>query len=134
MNGDLKLQKVDFMISYLKTRYSFSNDALLQVKNNNIRFRDFKIYDEQGGLALMNGSITNTWLRDFYFDLNFDANNFYFLNTRVSDNDMYYGRAIGTGIINIKGKLDEIDMNISARTEKKVFFLTELVSTIFLEG
>jgi hypothetical protein len=66
----------------------------------------------------MNGSITNNWLRDFYFDLNFDANNFYFLNTRESDNDMYYGKAIGTGIINIKGKLDDIGMNISARTGK----------------
>lgn len=118
MNGDLKLQKVDFMISYLKTRYSFSNDVLVQVRNNNIRFRDFKIYDDQGSLALMNGSITNTWLRDFYFDLNFDTKNFYYLNTRESDNDMYYGRAIGTGIINIKGKLDNISMNISARTEK----------------
>jgi hypothetical protein len=116
MNGDLKLQKVSFMISYLKTRYSFSND--LQIKNNNIRFRDFKIYDDQGSLALMNGSITNTWLRDFYFDLNFDTKNFYFLNTREADNEMYYGRAIGTGIINIKGMLDEINMNISARTEK----------------
>ena len=116
MNGDLNLQKVSFLISYLQTRYSFSND--IQVKNNNIRFRDFKIYDEQGSLALMNGSITNNWLRDFYFDLNFDANNFYFLNTRESNNEMYYGKAIGTGIINIKGKLDDIDMKISARAEK----------------
>jgi hypothetical protein len=118
MNGDLKLQKVNFMISYLKTRYSFSNDVPVQVRNNNIRFSDFKIYDDQGSLALMNGSITNTWLRNFYFDLNFDTKNFYFLNTRESDNSLYYGRALGTGIINIKGKLDNISMNISARTEK----------------
>jgi hypothetical protein len=116
LNGDLKLQKVTFLISYLQTRYSFSND--IQVNNNNIRFRDFKIFDEQGSSALMNGSITNNWLRDFFFDLNFNVTNFYFLNTREYQNDMYYGKAIGTGIINIKGKLDNINMNVSARTEK----------------
>jgi hypothetical protein len=116
LNGDLKLQKVSFLISYLQTRYSFSND--IQVKNNNIRFSDFQILDEQGSLALLNGSITNNWLRDFVFDLNFDATRFYFLNTRESHNEMYYGKAIGTGIINIKGKPDDINMNVSARAEK----------------
>jgi hypothetical protein len=116
LNGDLKLQKVSFLISYLQTRYSFSND--IQVRNNNIHFRDFKIFDDQGSSAIMNGSITDNWLRDFFFDLNFDATSFYFLNTRESQNEMYYGKAIGTGIINIKGKLDNINMKISARTEK----------------
>lgn len=116
LDGDLKLQKVEFIISYLQTRYSFSND--IQIRNNNIRFRDFKILDQQGSTALLNGSITNNWLRDFFFDLNFNATDFYLLNTRESDNETYYGRAMGTGIINIKGRLDEIDMTISARTEK----------------
>ena len=116
LNGDLKLQKVTFQISYLQTRYSFSNDV--QVKNNKINLRDFKIFDEQGSSALLNGSITNNWLRDFFFDLNINATDFYLLNTRESDNETFYGRAIGTGIINIEGTLDDIDMTISARTEK----------------
>jgi hypothetical protein len=116
LNGDLKLQKVTFLLSYLQTRYSFSND--IQVKNNIIRFKDFKILDEQGSTALLNGSITNNWLRDFFFDLNFNVSDFYLLNTRASDNEMYYGKAIGTGIVNIEGKLDHFNMNISARSEK----------------
>lgn len=128
MNGNLKLQKTTFVISYLKTRYSFSNDV--EIKNNIIRFRDFKIFDEQGSVALLNGSITNNWLRDFYFDLKFNTDNFYFLNTRVSDNEMYYGKAIATGIVNIRGKLDLINMNISARAEKN----TELYININESG
>lgn len=115
-NGDVKLQKVSFLLSYLQTRYSFSND--LKITNNNIRFDNFEIYDEKGSTAILNGTITNHYLRDFLFDLNFDANNFYFLNTREVHNETYWGRANGTGVINIKGNLSDINLNVSVRTEK----------------
>ncbi|KPK87185.1 MAG: hypothetical protein AMS27_03225 [Bacteroides sp. SM23_62_1] len=116
INGDVKLQKVSFIISYLQTQYSFSND--LKITNNNIRFDNFEVYDEKGSLAILNGAITNQYLRNFMFDLNFNTENFYFLNTHEIHNETYWGRAIGTGVINIKGNLSDINLNVSARTGK----------------
>ncbi len=55
----------------------------------------------------MNGSITNNWLRDFYFDLNLIPTTSISSTHGNLDNEMYYGKAIGTGIVNIKGKLDD---------------------------
>jgi hypothetical protein len=116
LNGDVKLQKTSFLISYLQTQYSFSNE--IHISDNNIRFNNFDIYDEKGSTAILNGAITSNYLRNFLFDLNFDVKNFYFLNTREIHNETYYGRAIGTGVVNIKGSLDNINLNVSAKTDK----------------
>ena len=115
LEGKIKMQKVGFLVTYLQTRYNFSND--LQIKNNNIRFKDFDIYDEQGNVAYLNGDITSRHLHDLTMDLTLDASNFYFLNTREIHNTLYYGRAIGTGIVQLKRESGNIDMKISARTE-----------------
>jgi len=116
LNGNLNLQKVSFLISYLQTQYSFSNE--IQISDNNIRFNNFEIYDEKGSTSILNGTVTNNYLRDFLFDLNFNADNFYFLNTREVHNEIFYGRAIGSGVINIRGSLTDINLNVSAKTEK----------------
>jgi len=116
LNGDVKLQKTSFLISYLQTQYSFSNE--IHVSDNNIRFNNFVIYDEEGSTAILNGTINNNYLRNFLFDLNFDVKNFYFLNTREVHNETYYGRAIGTGVVNIKGTPDDISLNVSAKTDR----------------
>jgi len=116
LDGKIKLQKVGFLVTYLQTRYNFSND--IQIKNNNIRFKDFDLYDEKGNMAYLNGDIESRHLRDLTMDLTLDANNFYFLNTREVHNTLYYGRAIGTGIVQLKRESGNIDVKISARTEE----------------
>ncbi len=115
LEGKIKLQKVGFLVTYLQTRYNFSNE--IQIKKNNIRFKDFDLYDEQGSVAYLNGNINSKDLRDLTMDLTLNMDNFYLLNTREINNTLYYGRAIGTGIVQLKRESGNIDMNISVRTE-----------------
>jgi hypothetical protein len=115
LNGEIKLQKVGLLVTYLQTHYNFSNE--IQLRNNIIRFNDFDIYDEQGNVAYLNGKVESRNLRNLTMDLTFDATNFYFLNTKEVHNNLYYGRAIGTGIIQVRRESGNIDMQISARTE-----------------
>lgn len=115
-NGDINLQKVGFMINYLKTRYSFTKSV--KVKDNNILINDLVLYDSNSNKCELDGTITHKYFKNFYFDLNLKGNNFEFLNTTEKDNNLFYGKAYATGTVKIFGNPKSLTMNIDARTEK----------------
>ncbi len=127
-NGEIDLQKSSFRIDYLQTVYSFSDKV--QIIDNQLGFSNIRIFDEQGNLALLNGTINNTYLRDFIINLQIEAQNFYFLNTREKDNSIFYGTAIASGHININGPADDLRLNITATTERN----TQLFIPLYKEG
>ena len=134
-NGDLSLKgtvqnpqlsgKVDFfkasmIVNYLQTQYSFTDELI--VNNNNIIFDDFEISDETGNKAIAEGTIRNKYFRDFLIDLNLSTPEFMFLNTSQADNELFYGRVLASGIIEITGPPDNLNMNINASTERNSVF------------
>jgi len=127
-NGEIDLQKSSFRIDYLQTMYNFSDK--IQIDDNQIEFRNIEIFDEEGNVALMNGTINNTYLRDHIIDLQIEAQNFYFLNTREKDNSIYYGTAVASGLININGPTDDLRLNITATTKRN----TQLFIPLYKEG
>ena len=56
------------------------------------------------------------------FDIGIQADNVLFLNTRSTDNNMFYGTAFATGLVNISGSPSNLEMEISAKTEKNTVF------------
>lgn len=115
-NGTINLQKVGFMINYLKTRYSFTKTV--KVKDNNILISDLVLYDSNSNKCRLDGTIKHTYFKNFYFDLNLKGENFEFLNTSEKDNNLFFGKAFATGTIKIFGNPKSLTMNIDARTEK----------------
>ncbi|NJK98587.1 MAG: hypothetical protein HC905_29995 [Bacteroidales bacterium] len=110
------------MVNYLKTRYSFSKP--IRIKDNTILASDIVLYDSKGNKCEFNGKITHHFFKDFWFDLNFKGNNFEFLNTSEKDNSLFYGHAFATGNIEITGPPRNLNMNITARTERILFYLS----------
>jgi hypothetical protein len=126
LNGNLTLQKASFRIDYLQTTYSFSDE--ISIRNNQVNFRNFEIFDMNGHTAVLDGTCTSSYLRDFVFDLNLEAQNFYFLNTREEDNDTYYGTAVASGVINLKGPPNDLKLNISATSQRNTQMFIPLYS------
>ena len=126
LNGNINLQKASFKIDYLQTTYSFSDE--ISIRNNQVIFRNFEIFDVEGNTAVLDGTCTSSYLRDFIFDLNLEAQNFYFLNTREEDNDTYYGTAVASGVINLKGPPNDLKMNISAISQRNTQMFIPLYS------
>ena len=120
LNGELNLQKAAFTIKYLQSRYNFSEKV--RIVNNNIYFKDLRVFDGYGNRALVNGSLRNRYFRDLTFDLGIQADNLMFLNTRSTDNKMFYGTAFATGLVSISGSPSNVEMEISAKTEKNTVF------------
>ncbi|NOZ46531.1 MAG: translocation/assembly module TamB [Chlorobi bacterium] len=125
--GDLKVQKASFNIDYLKTKYNFSN--IITLNKNKIVLEKIKLYDSDGNLAIVNGIISHKYFRDYSFNLNIEANNYLLLNTKEKDNNLYFGTAYGSGLINISGTPENLIMDISAKTEKNTIFYIPLTSS-----
>jgi hypothetical protein len=116
-NGEINIQRASLIINYLKTRYSFSKP--IKIKDSNILVNDLVLYDSNGNKCEVNGKVTHTYFKDFYFDLVLRGENFEFLNTTEKDNNLFYGKVYATTEkVEIFGPPNNLTMNINARTEK----------------
>ena len=79
LNGSIVLNEAAATISVLNTRYSFNDH--IRVYKNNLYMEDFTVYDELGNRSLIDGTVTNNHLKDFYLTLNIDADNMLCLNS-----------------------------------------------------
>jgi hypothetical protein len=123
-NGNLLLQKASFTIDYLKTQYNFTHN--LKIANNDIFFNDLVIYDVNHNVCRTTGSVTSTFFRDFALNIYLYPDRFMALNTTARDNELFYGRVLTTGIVHILGPVNNLLMNISARTNRNTQFFIPL--------
>lgn len=115
LNGNLSFTGAAGTLDYLNTRYYFEDQ--IRIYHNNVYMEDFRFDDGQGHQAVMNGAISNNYLKDFYINLNIDARNMLCLNTRSVDNEVFYGTIYGSGNVAIRGEPGRLGLNINARTE-----------------
>lgn len=116
LTGKLFLQRVSFIIDYLKTGYSFSSEVNIQ--KDKFIFKNIELNDVKGNHAYVDGEIRHMNLDDFFFDFNIQANKVQVLNTGPADNELYYGVAYASGKVAIHGPLDYIVMDIGLTSEK----------------
>lgn len=115
--GMLSLQRVRVLVNYLNTRYSFTNNVI--VNENNFELKEFAINDVEGSSAKVNGKIYHDNFTNFRFDVSMTADNFQVLNTNVMQNDLYYGTAFGSGYATFYGPPDNMKMYIALKSERK---------------
>lgn len=114
-NGTLYMQNASMTIDYIKTRYHFTTDVL--VENNTLNFKQVETFDEFENRGITNGFLKFGAQKNISFDFNINANSMMALNTTSYDNESFYGTAFMSGIVNITGDSDRTDLDISATTE-----------------
>lgn len=124
LNGTVQLQKSSTLVDYLMTSYYFTNE--LRVINNNIVFKNFEIFDEKGSRAVADGTVFMNNLKNIRLDIRLNATNFAFLNTTEKDNELFYGEVHAGGIVRITGPVNDLLMDINAKTERNSVFYIPL--------
>jgi len=124
--GKLRLTKTAFLISYLNTRYNFTGDV--EIKPNAFMVQGIDLYDEEGNIAKLSGNITHHYFRSIKIDLLVNTERFLFLNTRYTDNNLFYGAVYTSGLVNILGDLEHIAINANVQTQKGTKFNLNLES------
>lgn len=123
ITGNIMAADASMMIDYLQTRFMFSDT--IKLVDYSYRFDSIEIRDERGNRAILDGYVNHDGFKNFDVGIRIDANNLRVLDTRQKDNNLFYGTAFASGLINIKSEdNDGLDLNISARTEQntRIFF------------
>ena len=123
LNGYLDLQRAGIAVDYLKVNYNIEGTQRVFVKDHIITVPSAILRDsDKGTSGVLTGTITNEGYKDWWLDLNVDANRLLALNTTEEDNPVYYGIVYATGKISIKGPTSKLKFDILARTDKGTVF------------
>ncbi|MDR1553778.1 MAG: translocation/assembly module TamB [Prevotellaceae bacterium] len=114
--GNANLDNAGFTVDFLKTHYRVS--APINFSENAIKIQNAILLDMQNNKGRLNIAVNHKYLRDFLFDINVNADKLSGLNTTKNDNDEFHGKAYISGLIRMKGKLEDLNFNINIAPEK----------------
>jgi len=119
VEGSAKLQRTSLIVKYLNTRYSFSNS--IDFQKTGINFNNLILYDTLGNRADIKGELHHDYFKNAQFNVEVNTDKLLFFNTTRQMNDLYYGTAIASGKILLKGSPDDIFLDITTATRKGTF-------------
>jgi hypothetical protein len=123
VNGSFWFMRGIAHVNYLNTIFVLKDT--IHLSQDKIFAKNFQIADGRGKNAYADIMITHNNFNDFRLDIKLQTEeDFVFMNTGPSDNEVFYGTIVANGYVHITGKPDDVLMNISARTGRGTqFFL-----------
>lgn len=104
-------------LSALNTTYWMRGDSVTFVPDE-IKFKGDTLYDHNGNIGIMTGSIYHKHLTNLSYALKVKAKNLLAYDTHSFGDNTFYGTAYVTGDCDIKGKSGEVVIDIDAVPEK----------------
>jgi len=120
LNGNIILSNTGITVNYLKTPYTISDTV--QVTNSVININRMVLKDNKKGTGLITGKVDLNDLANPDIEAVVTARNLMALNTSFKDNHVYYGTAYGTGRFKFSGPVDNMKIDITAKTEAGTVF------------
>lgn len=116
LTGQVRLMETSMHIPYLNVTYFLEDDV--RFTKNAFVFEDVAIRDTLGNIAKASGAILHNSLRGFGLDLHIRPSNTIVFNTTAVDNSIYHGTGFVTGLAHLHGPVNDITMDITARTNR----------------
>lgn len=127
VSGNVMMQKASFIVDYLNTRFYFTHNVVITPDAFTITNMD--VQDDENNHAHVSGAIRHNKFNDISLDLDLDFKDFILLNEMESRNQGYWGRGYATGRGTIKGPLQSLVIDVSARTSPKTKFFIPIFTT-----
>lgn len=103
-------------VDYLQTRYQFHNQKVV-FQGKKIEFNQIPINDRDKNTAIVNGYINLNDFKNILLNVTLSSNRFLFMDTRYTDNELFYGTAYGGGEINFFGSTSNLNMVCNAQSK-----------------
>ncbi len=116
LKGKVNLMRTELLVDYLRTSYSFTGD--FNFDKNVMWFKDIELRDSTSGKGVVSGFIYHKAFSDMALDINLKADKLAALNTTYSPSEIYYGKALATGTMTLKGPVDNLVLNADVNSEK----------------
>ncbi len=119
IDGKLTIENAGLKIPYLNTDYAFQDNSEVSVSTNQFRFNSIQIKDTKYfTTGVLNGAISHKNFGDWKLDLNVKSDNIVAIDTKESDDAIYYGTAFIKGEATISGPTDALFINVNAKSNK----------------
>lgn len=127
LSGVVNLNDADILFTYLNTRFRISDKVL--VRPDGFYFENLQVLDERDKVGLINGWVKHDYFKNFRFDARIDVEDFLALNTNSAMNQLYYGKAFGTGNVRFFGDPKDMQLDVAMKTERGTKFFIPLNGT-----
>ncbi|MBX7205159.1 MAG: translocation/assembly module TamB [Bacteroidia bacterium] len=122
LEGRLMMDTLAVQVDYLKTIYFLT--AEIESKENLFILKKFNLLDGRAKTCETNGWMTHDYFDDFKYSFDFKKlKDFWVLNTKLKDNELFFGTGYANGSVNISGNFNQanIDANLKSAPGTKVF-------------
>ncbi len=127
LTGNVILSNTGVTVNYLKTAYTITDT--LSVTNSVVSINNMILKDNKKGTATVTGKVDLNDLSNPDIEAEVAAKNIMALNTTFKDNHVYYGKAFATGRFSFSGPVDNMKIDIKAKTEAGTIFNIPLNSS-----
>ncbi|MGA9639291.1 translocation/assembly module TamB domain-containing protein, partial [Flavobacterium sp.] len=125
INGTLAFEDAGFRITKLNSFFEVNNQKI-RMDNETIAFNEFTLYDENKNELSVNGKMTTPDFRNYSFDLKVKADDFRAVNSKATDNEIFYGDLFLDTQLNIGGTLDNPVVSGNVKINEKTKFTVVL--------
>jgi hypothetical protein len=117
LSGKAALRDAWIMVPYLNCSYQIMDK--IGIYPDMFTFDYVRIRDQEGNGGRLIGTLIHHAFGEWSYDMVIDLeNSFLAMNTTEELNSLYYGKAYCSGVVNIFGYDDKIELDVNARTEK----------------
>jgi TamB, inner membrane protein subunit of TAM complex len=110
--GDIRLTDARLHVNYTRCTYHIPS-AMVHLRADQIDFGSFQILDSLGNNAeVTRGKLFHHSFRDLSYDFAINTNKLLLLNTRITDNNQFFGTLIGRANVNLTGPQEDLQMYI----------------------
>ncbi|GAB3536848.1 translocation/assembly module TamB domain-containing protein [Pontibacter brevis] len=116
LKGSVMVSNGQFTFDYLNTTYRVNDRVYFGP--NSISFRNAQLRDIYGNSATVTGGIAHDGFTNMVIDMEARYRNFMVLNTSEAQNELFYGTAFATGTASVLGPVENLNINVNARSEE----------------
>jgi hypothetical protein len=120
LNGNIILANTGVTVNYLKAPFTITDTV--NVANSVIDIHNMIIKDGKKGTGVINGKVDLNDLANPDIEAEVNAKNLMALNTTFKDNHLYYGTAFASGRFSFSGPVDNMKIDIKAKTDAGTVF------------
>ena len=127
MEGTLYLNDAGLKFPYLNVDFDFDGESTITLSEQSFIFENLQLLDTKYGTkGQFLGNITHRNFDQWFLDFEIVSDNLLVLDTKNTEESLYYGTAFMDGSVNITGLTDQIDINVNAKTNPNTTFIVPL--------
>ena len=123
INGNLNIDKGGLGIPYLNVDYDFNESASVSLKKQSFIFNNIKLTDtKHNSNGRLNGSLSHVNFSNWSLDLDLSTNRLLVLDTKETEESLYYGTGFIGGRASISGPTEQLVISVVGETKRGTVF------------